>query len=97
MDGSLVRKVSETVTLGVDVTAAATHNAALERAQFQVMLGGNYAIGQRFTIDAGVIAGHYTASPRFGLQIGFSWNVVTGPPGPASQSRRAAKHSSSHA
>jgi hypothetical protein len=35
------------------------------------MLGGNYALGQRFTIDAGVIAGHYTASPRFGSRSGF--------------------------
>jgi hypothetical protein len=97
MGGSLVRKVSETVTLGVDVTAAATHNAALERAQLQVMLGGTYALGQRFSIDAGVIAGHYTASPRFGVQIGFSWDVVPGPPGSASRSRRVARHGAGHA
>jgi hypothetical protein len=75
MGGSLVRKVSDAVTLGVDVTAAATRNAALEREQFQVMFGGNYAVGRSFTIDAGVIAGHYTASPRFGIQLGFSWNM----------------------
>jgi len=75
--GSLVRKVSEPVTLGVDVTAAATPNAALERAQFQVMLGGNYALTRGFTLDAGVIVGHYTASPRFGVQIGFSWDMAT--------------------
>jgi hypothetical protein len=75
MGGSLVRKVSEAVTLGADVTAAATRNAALEREQFQVLLGGNYALSQGLTIDAGVIAGHYTASPRFGIQIGFSWDV----------------------
>ena len=75
MGGSLVRKMSQTVTLGVDVTGAATRNAALEREQFQVMLGGNYALGQRFTIDTGVIVGHYTASPRVGIQIGFSWEA----------------------
>jgi hypothetical protein len=75
MGGSVVRKVSEAATLGVDVTAAVTRNAALERAQFQVMLGGNYALAPGFSIDAGVIAGHYTASPRFGLLLGFSWDV----------------------
>jgi hypothetical protein len=75
MGGSLARKVSETVTLGVDVSAAATRNAALEREQFQVMLGGTYAVGRGFGIAAGVIAGHYTASPRFGLQVGFSWDA----------------------
>jgi len=75
MGGSLVRKVSEAVTLGIDITAAATRNAALEREQLQVMFGGNYALGRNFTVDAGVIAGHYTASPRYGIQLGFSWDV----------------------
>jgi hypothetical protein len=74
MGGSLARRVSETVTLGVDVSAAATRNAALEREQFQVMLGGTYALGRGFGIAAGVIGGHYTASPRFGIQVGFSWD-----------------------
>jgi hypothetical protein len=52
-----------------------TRNAALEREQFQVMFGGNYEIAKTLSLDAGVIAGHYTASPTFGLQIGFSWDV----------------------
>ncbi len=75
MGGSVVRQMSDTITLGVDVTAAATRNAVLNRAQFQVMLGGNYALREGLTIDAGVIAGHFAASPRVGLQIGFSWDV----------------------
>jgi hypothetical protein len=75
MGASLVRKMNETITLGVDVTGAATHNAALEREQFQAMFGGNYEIAKGFSLDAGVIAGHYTASPRFGVQIGFSWDL----------------------
>ena len=73
--GSLVRKMNDALALGVDVTAAATRNAALERAQFQMMLGGSYDIVRGFSLDAGVIAGHYTASPRVGLQIGFSWDL----------------------
>jgi len=75
MGGSLVRKMNETITLGLDVTGAVTRNAALEREQFQVMFGGNYEIAKNLSLDAGVIAGHYTASPTFGLQIGFSWDV----------------------
>jgi len=67
--------MSETWTLGIDITAAVTRNADLNRAQFQVMLGGNYAIHEGLTLDAGVIAGHFAASPRVGLQIGFSWDI----------------------
>src|SRR5262249_36015002 len=49
MGGSLVRQISETLSLGVDVTAAATRNAALEREQFQVMLGGNFELRRGLT------------------------------------------------
>ncbi len=75
MGGSVARKMSATLTLGIDGTAAVTRNADLNRAQFQVMLGGNYALHEGLTIDAGVIAGHFAASPRVGLQIGFSWDI----------------------
>ncbi len=71
----MVRRMSETLTLGIDVTAAVTGNADLNRAQFQVMVGGNYPLHEGLTIDAGVIAGHFAASPRVGLQIGFSWDI----------------------
>ena len=73
--GSLVKKVSEAVTLGVDVTGAATRNADLNRAQLQAMLGGNYALRGDFTLDLGLIVGRFEASPRIGVLIGFSWDV----------------------
>jgi hypothetical protein len=57
------------------LTAAATRNDALERAQLQLMLGGNYELRRDFSLGAGVIAGHFTASPRFGVQVGFAWDV----------------------
>jgi hypothetical protein len=75
MGGSVVKKMSDTLTLGFDVTSAVTRNAALNRAQFQVMLGGNYSLREGLTLDAGGIVGHFAASPRVGLQIGFSWDV----------------------
>jgi hypothetical protein len=74
LGGSLVRQMNARTTFGVDVTAAATRNAALEREQFQVMLGGNYLVRPGLTADVGVIAGHFTASPRYGFQVGFSWD-----------------------
>lgn len=74
MGGSVVRRISKALTLGVDVTAAVTSNAALQRAQFQVMLGGDYELHGGYTLTLGVVAGHYTASPRIGVQAGFSWD-----------------------
>ena len=79
MGGSIVEKVNEKVTLGADVTAAMTRNAFLGRNQVQVMLGGNYGLRDNFSIDAGIIAGHFDASPRFGVQLGFSWDIKTEP------------------
>jgi hypothetical protein len=74
MGGSVLRRMSKALTLGVDVSAAVTGNAALERAQFQVMLGGEYELRGGYTLTLGVVAGHYTASPRIGVQVGFSWD-----------------------
>src|SRR5262249_5452308 len=73
--GSLVEKLNEAVRLGVDVTAALTGNAALNRSQLQLMIGGNYALHDGLTRDLGVIVGRYAASPRVGVQIGFSWDL----------------------
>jgi hypothetical protein len=75
LGGSLVKKVSDAITLGVDVTAAATRNADLNRTQLQGMLGGNYALRENLTLDVGVIVGRFAASPRVGVLIGFSWDV----------------------
>jgi hypothetical protein len=41
-------------------------------ADVTAMLGGSYAISDTFGIALGAIAGHFAASPRFGLQLGFS-------------------------
>ena len=72
MGGSLVRKMSETVSLGVEVTAAATSNTDLGRTQLQMMLGGSYGVKENLSLDAGVIVGRFTASPRVGVLVGFS-------------------------
>lgn len=75
MGGSLIKKVSEALTVGVDVTAAATRNADLNRTQLQGMLGGNYVLREDLTLDLGVTFGRFAASPRIGVLVGFSWDV----------------------
>jgi hypothetical protein len=79
MGGSIVRTMNEKVTLGLDLTAAATRNASLERNQFQAMLGGNYSLREGLSLDAGLIVGHFEASPRIGVQVGFSWDIRAEP------------------
>jgi hypothetical protein len=75
MGGSLVQKVDDRIALGLDVTGAVTRNALLARNQLQVTLGGNYTLRNGLSLDAGFIVGHFEASPRVGVQIGFSWDI----------------------
>jgi len=75
MGGSLVKKGSDTLSLGLDITAAATNNADLGRTQLQTMFGGSYALRQDFSLALDVIVGQYAASPRVGVLLGFSWDL----------------------
>jgi hypothetical protein len=75
MGGSLVRKLTDALRLGGEVSAAAATDASLNRGQLQALVGGNYALREKLTLDFGLIAGHFTASPRVGVQIGFSLDV----------------------
>ncbi|MEJ7615608.1 MAG: hypothetical protein WKF30_01235 [Pyrinomonadaceae bacterium] len=70
---SLVRKFTARLSLGAEVTGAFSGNRDLSRGgQLQTQVGGNYALRENLTLDFGVIAGGYTASPRLGAQIGVS-------------------------
>ena len=60
--------------LGTEVTAAVTRNNEVQRAQLQWMVGGNYEVHEGVTLDIGILGGHFVASPRFALQIGFSFD-----------------------
>ena len=72
MSASATRQITSALTLGAEVAAAATNATATDRAQLQAMIGGNYALRDGLTLAFGIIAGHFTASPRAGVQIGFS-------------------------
>jgi hypothetical protein len=60
------------VRLGGEITAAATTNFDLDRGQFQVLMGGNVKVRKNLSLDVGLLAGHFAASPRYGVQVGVS-------------------------
>jgi len=73
-NASVVRTITRRLDLGAEVASAVSPNTAVQRAQLQFMIGGNYAIRDNVTLDIGVLGGHFVASPRIGLQIGFSFD-----------------------
>jgi len=72
---SIVTAVTADWTLGVEMTAAASNAAALDRQQLQVLAGGTRALGHGLSVNVAVVAGHFVASPRFGLLVGAAWDV----------------------
>lgn len=69
---SILHDFTAQLTLGVEVYGGYTNNADLGRSQLQAMAGGQYKIRDGMTVDIGVLGGKYIASPRIGVQIGFS-------------------------
>jgi hypothetical protein len=75
MDGSLQRRINERITFGGEVSAAVAHEAGRDHAQLQALLGATFALTERLTLDVGLTAGHFAASPRAGVQVGFALDV----------------------
>lgn len=69
---SLVREFTPKLQLGAELNGALTRNFDLGKGQLQGQLGGNYALRENLTLDFGLIAGRYSASPRLGAQLGIS-------------------------
>ena len=69
---SVVARATERLKVGVELAGAATNAAAIDRAQLQAMIGANCRVRDGLTIDIGFIVGHFSASPRAGVQIGVS-------------------------
>jgi hypothetical protein len=70
--GSFVREFTSRLTIGAEISGAFTRSLSLGKGQLQGLIGGNYAIQQKVTLDFGLVAGKYAASPRAGIQVGFS-------------------------
>ncbi len=70
--GSIVRKFTQKLQLGCELTGAATPDSDFGMGELQTLVGGNYELRKGLTFDFGVVTGRFDASPRLGLQIGFS-------------------------
>jgi hypothetical protein len=70
--GSLVKQLTKRLDFGAEITGAVTNNFQLSKGQLQTLVGGNYALRKNLTLDFGIVAGRFTASPRVGAQLGIS-------------------------
>lgn len=69
---SFVRQFTHRLDLGAELFGAVSANFRLNRGQLQTQVGGNYALHKNFTLDFGLTAGRFAASPRLGAQLGLS-------------------------
>jgi hypothetical protein len=69
---SYVRKINEKLQLGGEFSGAVTSRFELNEGQQQVRFGGNYQISKKTSLDFGLTAGKYSASPRWGIVFGFT-------------------------
>jgi hypothetical protein len=73
--GSLVRAMTDKWQFGAELTAAATSDVDLNRGQLQLVIGSCYELRKGLSLDVGLIGGHFAASPREGIQLGFSLDL----------------------
>lgn len=71
---SLVRDFSDKLTLGAEVFGAVTNNFNLARGQLTAQAGGHYSVNQKLQLTFGLLGGHFTASPRAGVHLGFAYD-----------------------
>lgn len=69
---SVLHELTARLTLGAELYGGYSNNRDLGRSQLQAMLGGQCKIRNNLSFDFGVLGGKYVASPRFGVQVGFS-------------------------
>jgi hypothetical protein len=69
---SVLHDFSPRLTLGAELYGGFTNNGDLGKTQLQALIGGQHALRNGLTLDFGLLGGGYIASPRIGVQIGFS-------------------------
>jgi len=69
---SLKRQFGEKLELGAETTGAMSSNFDLGKGQLQFIVGGNYLLNDKLSLDFGVVAGRFAASPRAGIKLGIS-------------------------
>ncbi len=73
-NGSLVRNFTPRLRLGAEVFGAVTSSFAVSRGQLEGQIGGGYVLKENLELTFGVLGGRYSASPRFGVQLGFAYD-----------------------
>ena len=73
-NGSLVRNFTPRLRLGAELFGAVTKNFALSRGQLEGQVGGGYTVSEHLELTFGVLGGRYSASPRFGVQVGLAYD-----------------------
>ncbi|PYS68913.1 MAG: hypothetical protein DMF69_18625 [Acidobacteria bacterium] len=71
---SLVRDFTDRLKLGVEIFGALSTRESLSRGQLSTQLGGNFNFTEKFALSFGILAGRFTASPRAGAHLGFSYD-----------------------
>jgi len=71
---SVVRDFTDRLKLGAEIFGAISNRKSLSRHQVTTQFGGNYVLTEKFTLSFGLLAGRFTASPRAGAHLGFSYD-----------------------
>jgi len=74
LNASVTRPFSDKLALGIELASAVADSRAPDHAQLQATLGGSYSLRENLSAALGLIAGHFAASPHYGIQVGFSWD-----------------------
>jgi len=69
---SLMHDFTGRLTLGAEAYGGFASDPTLGRSQLQAMIGGQYKLREGLGLAFGLLGGRYIASPRLGVQIGFS-------------------------
>jgi len=70
--GSFVKQFSPKLQLGIELSGALEKNFQLGKGQLETLVGGNYQFRKNASLDFGLVAGKFVASPRFGAKLGIS-------------------------
>lgn len=69
---SFVRTINERLQLGGEMSGEVSDKFQLGRGQLLFQGGGNYFLNKNMSLDFGLVAGRFVASPRLGAVLGLS-------------------------
>jgi hypothetical protein len=73
-NGSITHDFTEKLNLGIEVFGGVTNNLQLSKGQLETQIGGTYAVSKQFSLAFGILGGHFVASPRVGVLLGFAYD-----------------------